>query len=284
VQTFERSGLVFDVVDSGPPDAPVVVLLHGFPQFANSWSQVASALSDQGYRCLAPDQRGYSSGAMPAGRGAYRMAELVADVLALVDATGVRRVHLVGHDWGAAVSWAFALQHPDRVASLTALSVPHPAAMLHAMTRSRQFLSSWYMYLFQLPYLPERILTGRRGADARGLAWFLRRYGQSDSAIDRDTEAIVDRSAMGTALNWYRAMLLSGSGGGAATTKVEVPTLFVWSDGDGAIRRQTAEACRDWISGPFQFEVLPGISHWIPDEAPDAVVALLTGHLAAHPV
>ncbi|MEP7021093.1 MAG: alpha/beta hydrolase, partial [Pseudonocardiales bacterium] len=127
---YRRGDLVFDVVDAGPAGAPVVILLHGFPQNSASWEQVIAQLTARGFRCLAPDQRGYSPGARPRGRWAYRILELVEDLRALVDASGADKVHLVGHDWGAAVAWIFAQRYPRRLASLSATSVPHPIALV----------------------------------------------------------------------------------------------------------------------------------------------------------
>jgi pimeloyl-ACP methyl ester carboxylesterase len=276
---FSRGDLVFDVTDAGPADGPVVVLLHGFPQFATSWEPVIERLTAQGFRCVAPDQRGYSAGARPRGRRAYRIPELVEDVRALVDATGADRVHLVGHDWGAAVAWAFAAQYPDRLASLSALSVPHPAAFLRAMATSRQGLASWYMLFFQLPAIPESALMGK---GQRGLNLFLSKSRQPPEATKRDVRAMAQSGAIRAALNWYRAMPLVNPR--SADTKIAVPTMFLWSDGDAAIMRKSAEACAAWVSGPYRFEVLRGVSHWIPDEAPDAVSQLLLAQFAAHPV
>lgn len=276
---FSRGDLVFDVTDAGPADGPVVVLLHGFPQFATSWQPVIERLTAQGFRCVAPDQRGYSAGARPRGRRAYRIPELVEDVRALVDATGADRVHLVGHDWGAAVAWAFAAQYPDRLASLSALSVPHPAAFLRAMATSRQGLASWYMLFFQLPVIPESALMGK---GARGLNLFLSKSRQPPEATKRDVRAMAQSGAIRAALNWYRAMPLVNPR--SADTKIAVPTMFLWSDGDAAIMHKSAEACAAWVSGPYRFEVLRGVSHWIPDEAPDAVSQLLLAQFAAHPV
>ena len=160
---YSRGELVFDVIDEGPADGPVVVLLHGFPQMNTSWNAVIPRLTARGYRCLAPNQRGYSRGARPTRRRDYRVPELVEDVRALIDASGAQRVHLVGHDWGATVAWAVAAEMPERIASLTTLSVPHPAAFLKAIATSRQALASWYMYFFQLPRIPERYFLGREG-------------------------------------------------------------------------------------------------------------------------
>jgi len=158
VDLFTREGLTFDVADTGPAGAAAVVLLHGFPGSARTWDAVAPALAGAGYRVLVPTQRGYSPRARPAGRRAYRVEALVADVLALADQAGLDRFHLVGHDWGGAVAWQLATAHPDRVASLTSLSTPHPRAMLRAMVTSRQALHSWYIAAFQVPRLPEALL------------------------------------------------------------------------------------------------------------------------------
>src|SRR5246500_3853893 len=160
---YRRDDLIFDVRDAGPPDGPVVVLLHGFPQRNDSWNAVVDRLTAQGYRCLAPNQRGYSPGARPSRRRDYRISELVADVGALIDASGAQRVHLVGHDWGAAVAWRVAQQFPDRLLTVTSMSVPHPGAFLKALVTSRQGLASWYIYFFQLPRIPEWYLKRGRG-------------------------------------------------------------------------------------------------------------------------
>jgi pimeloyl-ACP methyl ester carboxylesterase len=278
VDSFSRNGLVFDVLDSGPSDGPVVVLVHGFPQFNTSWAAVTDVLTAAGYRCLAPNQRGYSAGARPRRRRDYRMPELVADIGALIEATGQRKVHLVGHDWGAAVTWSFAAQHPDKLASFTALSVPHPAAFLRSLVTSRQALASWYMYAFQLPSIPERVLTAK---DGYRLKKFLMMAKQSPAAAERDARAMIDSGALPTALNMYRALFLANP----RTVDIEVsaPTLYIWSDGDTALLRKGAENCGKWVTGPYRFEELTGVSHWIPDEVPDQAAALLLDHFAAHP-
>ena len=143
MEQFRRGDLVFDVIDAGPADGPVVVLLHGFPEQNTMWQPVISRLTAQGYGCLAPLQRGYSPGARPPRRRDYRISELAEDIRTLIDASGGSRVHLVGHDWGSTVAWQVAQQFPDRLLTLTALSVPHPGAFLKAMLTSRQGLASW---------------------------------------------------------------------------------------------------------------------------------------------
>ncbi|MDT4893956.1 MAG: hypothetical protein QOE97_2991, partial [Pseudonocardiales bacterium] len=209
MERFSRAGLTFDVHDSGPRDGPVVVLLHGFPQFNDSWDAVAARLTAAGLRCVAPNQRGYSPGARPEGRRAYRMSELVEDIDALIDATGAGRVHLVAHDWGAAAAWQYAAAHPERLASFNPLAVPHGAAFLRALVSSRQFFRSYYMYLFQLPAVPERLLVGGDGTQWRRLSTLLQTTHQSKERADRDAKAMADSGALHYAINWYRGIPLS---------------------------------------------------------------------------
>jgi pimeloyl-ACP methyl ester carboxylesterase len=271
METYRRGELVFDVTDAGPADGEVVVLLHGFPQNRHSWTAVTPHLTAAGYRVLAPDQRGYSPGARPRGRRAYVAAELVEDVIALIDAAGADKVHLVGHDWGAFVAWALASARPERLHSLTAISVPHPAAMAWAMPRG-QALKSWYMAAFQLPVLPEVIVPTDRGLKLMGGAGLpveqMRRY-----------VAPLGRDGLTAALNWYRAMPFSRDK--RFGHRITVPTLYVWSDGDVALGRAGAEATERYVRGPYRFEVLPGLSHWIPDEAPDRLAELVLEQVRA---
>jgi pimeloyl-ACP methyl ester carboxylesterase len=279
MEQYSRGELVFDVIDAGPTDGPVVVLLHGFPQFNTSWNAVISRLTAQGYRCLAPNQRGYSRGARPTRRRDYRGSELVEDVRALIDASGAQRVHLVGHDWGATVAWAAAAEMPDRLASVSALSVPHPAAFLKALATSRQGLASWYMYFFQLPRVPERVLLGRRG-EAR-LSMFLESFKQTREAANRDAHAMAEPGALTAAINWYRARPLTNMRRFVA--KTIVPTMYVWSDGDIFVLANGARACGRHVSGEYRFETLHGVSHWMLDEQPNAVADLLLDWFATHP-
>src|SRR4051794_33280065 len=154
IRSYTHEALTFDVLDDGPVDGPAVVLLHGFPERASHWRDVSQVLHAHGFRMLAPDQRGYSPGARPRGRHSYRMSRLVGDAVALADEYGAP-VHLVGHDWGAAVAWSAAAARPDVVRTLTTVSVPHPAAYARSLMTSGQALRSWYLLAFQPPGLVE---------------------------------------------------------------------------------------------------------------------------------
>jgi pimeloyl-ACP methyl ester carboxylesterase len=204
------------------------------------------------------------------------MSELVADVGALIDASGAERVHLVGHDWGAAVAWNVAARLPERLASLSPVSVPHPAAFAKAIYTSRQVLASWYMFFFHLPRVPERFLLRRDGSSTR-MAASLERGGQTPANAARDVAAMSEPGALTAALNWYRAMFLSNPPG-----RITVPTMYVWSDSDTALRDKAAHATGDYVSADYRFEILRGVSHWIPEERPDTLADLLLDWFGAH--
>jgi pimeloyl-ACP methyl ester carboxylesterase len=271
---FDRDGLHFDLVDRGPLDGPVVVLLHGFPERASSWDGVVPHLHDAGFRTVRPDQRGYSPGARPRGRRAYALPELVADLDALVDALGGGPVHLVGHDWGAIVAWAYAGHHGDRVRTLATVSVGHPAAFLRSVA-GPQALRSWYVGAFQLPAVPERLAARRGGVIDRLLAT----SGMRPADLARFREQVVEYGALPGGLAWYRALPLLPPGW--ARRRVEVPTTFVWSDGDTACSRAQAERTAGWVDGPYRFHVLHGVSHWVPEHAADRLAPLLLDGFAA---
>jgi pimeloyl-ACP methyl ester carboxylesterase len=273
VDSFRRDGLTFDVRDAGPPDGEPVVLLHGFPQDSAAWDAVSPQLHQHGLRTLAPDQRGYSPMARPRGRKQYTLRETAGDVLALLDAAGLESAHVVGHDWGGMVAWALGAWHPDRVRTLTALSVPHPAAMAKAMVTSDQLLRSYYMGVFQLPVLPERLMLARGGRALRGM---LRSGGLSREAAAHYVARMQEPGALSAALGWYRAMPF---GARDRVGTVRVPTLHVWSTGDTFLGRAGIEATSRFVDAPYRLEILDGVSHWIPELAADRVAELITAHV-----
>ncbi|HEY3810262.1 MAG TPA: alpha/beta fold hydrolase [Acidimicrobiales bacterium] len=277
MEHYTHDGLLFDVSDSGPAEGRVVVLLHGFPEDRYCWTQLTAVLVDAGYRVLAPDQRGYSPGAQPAGRRAYTIDKLAGDVLALAAVAGADGFDVVGHDWGAVVAWHLAGRHPERVRSLTALSVPHPQAFLGAMIRSSQLARSWYMAFFQIPRLPELAL--RRAGEARFVAQ-MERSGLDEETARRYAARAAIPGAMTGPLNWYRALPLSM---GNRLGPISTPTLFVWGDRDQFVTRVAAERCARHVTGPFRFVPLAGATHWLPSRSAGEVGPVLLEHLAAVP-
>jgi pimeloyl-ACP methyl ester carboxylesterase len=276
MQTVTRGACTFEPSESGPADGEVVLLLHGFPQHADCWDRVVPRLNAAGYRTVTFNQRGYTPGARPRRRRDYVLPELTADAAAVIDAYG-GRVHLVGHDWGAIVAWASATEYPDRVATLTAVSVPHPRAFLASMPTSSQILSSWYMAFFQLPWLPEKVLRSRWD-------WFMVSYtGQSEEVAKRGAAGFPDEQSLTGPMNWYRALPFANLWQRSAA-HVQQPTLFVWSDRDVALKRKGAVTTERYVDGPYTFKILEGISHWIPEEAPEEFSTLLIEHLRAYPL
>ena len=278
------NGFTFRARAAGPHEGRAVMLLHGFPQTSYSWHHQLDALSAAGYRGTSFDQRGYSAGARPADVSDYRVGALVDDVIAVADTLEIDRFDLVGHDWGAMVAWVTAWAHPDRVRTLCAVSVPHPRAFGSALGAGDddQRQRSSYIEVFRREGgVAERALLGEDGSgdglrrmfDATGLP-------SDREEVDEFVACMLEPGAMTAALNWYRA---SEPAALSEVGPITVPTLFVWSTADVAIGRRAAEATRDWVTGPYRFEALDGVCHWIPETAPAALNGFLLEHVAAHP-
>jgi pimeloyl-ACP methyl ester carboxylesterase len=270
--TLQANGLSLRALVSGPDNGRPVLLLHGFPQSSQEWTAQLPVLAAAGYRAVAPDQRGYSPGARPEGVGPYAIDHLVADVLAICDELGADTVDLVGHDWGAIVAWAVATRHPERLRTHTAVSVPHPHAFADAYESplSHQREMSSYIELF-------RATDGSAEALLGDLTGMFRTVGLTEEAAAAHAAVHAEPGGLTSALNWYRATHPTKMRGYPNGT---VPTLFVWSTEDPAISREAADACVRYVDGPFQYEILPGVDHWIPELAADRFNELLLGHLA----
>lgn len=275
MQQVDVGDLSFDVRTDGPADGPPVLLLHGFPETSLSWSAVTPLLAQAGLRTYAPDQLGYSPGARPGEVDAYALPNLVQVTADLMTALDVPVAHVVGHDWGANVAWALAAWHPDRVRTLTAVSVPHPTAYTMAYRADpEQRERSGYIRLFWQAGKAEEVLLAdgarrlRRMLDAPG-------SGVPAEAVDVYVAQLSAPGALTAALNWYRAM--------SSDTRVDpvaVPTTYVWSDGDVAVGRTAAEACADQVVGDYRFVELPGITHWVPEQAPEQLVRAVLDRIA----
>ena len=269
--------LAFDALAAGPPDGELVLLLHGFPQSAYQWRHQLTALAEAGYRAVAPDQRGYSPGARPEAVEQYAADRLVADVVAVADWLGGHRVHVVGHDFGAIVAWRLASRFPDRLRTLTAVSVPHPLAVVEALGSGSadQAARSAYIAFFRQEGLSENLLLAAEGAGLRAL---FANTGYTDRlAMEAYVERLLEPGALTAALNWYRAL---GAEWALDLQPITVPTLFVWSTDEPAIGREAVEACGRYVEGPYRMEVLEGVGHWIPEEAPDDLNRLPLSHLS----
>jgi pimeloyl-ACP methyl ester carboxylesterase len=268
----DARGLTFDVHIDGPDGGDPVLLLHGFPQDSREWAAVRPKLHAAGLRTYALDQRGYSPGARPPAVADYLMAECVADAVAVLDALGIGAAHVVGHDWGASVAWQLAARHGDRVRTLTAVSIPHPLAMAEVTRRRWSQRARLAYMLFFRSRLAEPVLLARGGAVLRAL---LRPAGP-DRAAGYAT-AMREPGRLTATLNWYRALSgrdLAGLG------PVDVPTTYVWSDGDSVVSREAAERAGAFVTADYRLVALPGISHWIPEQAPAALADAVLARIA----
>lgn len=274
MDTYTHDGLTFEVLDGGPRDGETVVLLHGFPEDATAYDQVAPILQEHGLRTLAPHQRGYSRGARPPRASAYRIDALVGDVLALLDAAGVERAHVVGHDWGGAVAWALAQRRPDRVASLLALSTPHPGAMAWALRHAGQLRRSWYMLAFQTAVVPEVMLARLMQGGA------MVRQGVPEEHQARYAARLRRPADLRGPVNWYRAPLRPRLGDGRwhrlegdtqrLEEPVQVPTTYVWGRHDPYLGRAAAERTGGYVDAEYRFVELDA-GHWLPEREPETV-------------
>ncbi|MDO9489167.1 MAG: alpha/beta fold hydrolase [Sphingomonadaceae bacterium] len=278
----EANGLRFEVAEAGEGDR-LALLLHGFPELNFSWRHQMPLLAELGYRVWAPNQRGYGHSSRPQGIAAYDADKLVADAAALIDASGAKEVTLVAHDWGGAIAWHFAIQRARPLARLVVMNCPHPACFARELRTWKQLKKSWYMFFFQLPWLPEKLLTAN---DARAIRGAFR-----DSAIDKSrfpradldvyARAAQAPGAMTAMVNWYRAAARNRTlTSGEAYPIIDVPTLLIWGEADMALDLATTEGTGDFVR-EFTLRRLPEVSHWVQQEAPEAVNAILREWLTA---
>lgn len=277
------NGVRLHVVQAGPVDGPIVILLHGFPEFWFGWRHQIRPLIEAGYRVWVPDQRGYNRSEKPAGVEAYAYEHLVADVVGLIDATGRDRVALVGHDWGAGVAWWTAEMHPDRVERLVAINHPYRIVMNEFYRHDRrQLLRGWYVFFFQVPALPELLFGASNGwLLARGV----RATGRPDAFPEEDMRryrlAWSRPNALTSMLNLYRAALRypptppDRSG-------VEPPTLVIWGENDVFFLEEMAHESMDYCDDG-RLVVVDGATHWVHHEEPDRVNELVLEFLETEP-
>lgn len=274
-RTLKVNQINLHVVEAGPEDGPLVILLHGFPEFWYGWRKQIPALTEAGFRVVVPDQRGYNLSDKPRPVSAYSLDALADDCVGLLDALGRDRAALVGHDWGAAAAWWAALKYPQRWNRLCIVNVPHPAVMRRHLRRSlSQIRRSWYMFFFQLPWLPERIFLMRHGkAGLDGMVRTARPGTFADDDLARYFAAWSQPSAMRSMINWYRAALRYPPAR-LESLRVRVPTLVIWGAQDSFVSRELAGASID-MCDDGQLVFVEEATHWVQHEEPATVNRLL---------
>ncbi len=281
-----RSIAVGDVdlhlVETGKSDAPPVVFLHGFPEFWYGWHRQLEPIARAGHRAIAPDQRGYNESDKPKAAADYRLDRLADDVVGLIDALDLESVHLVGHDWGGVVAWWLGLARPDRIDRLAILNAPHPKTFRrHLTSRPAQMLKSWYMYLFQLPALPEQLLGAGNGIVATRMLKATSRAGAfAPGELSTYREAWSKPGAWQGMLNWYRAMFRHPPDP-PENWRVEVPTLVVWGEQDQALDADLAAASLEWCENG-DLEYLSDATHWVQHEYAAGVNRMLVNFFDEH--
>ena len=274
-RTIATNGIRLHAVEAGPEDGPLLIFLHGFPELWYGWRQQIAPFAEQGFRVLAPDQRGYNTSDKPRGVRAYGRDTLAADVLGLIDEAGRQKAYVAGHDWGGLVAWWLGLKHPERIERLAILNCPHPGVIRrHLWTNPRQLRRSWYMFFFQLPRLPERALGE---GDCENLVKTLRRTSREGTFTDEDLrvyrEAWAQPGALTGMLNWYRAGLRAPHSPPPGP-RVTVPALLVWGTQDRALGEELARPSID-LCDHGRLARIEEATHWLQHEEPGRVNALI---------
>ena len=263
------------VVSDGPPDGPLVVLLHGFPEHWRSWQHQIPVLAEAGYHVVAPDQRGYNLSDKPPHVRDYGLDELTRDIAGLIDALGQKEALIVSHDWGGAVGYRFAMDYPQRTRKLVVMNSPHPVAMARELKTFRQASKSWYIGFFQIPWLPEAIF--RLGPDHWARVFFrgaaVNKQAFSDADLREMAQASAQPGAMRSMINWYRAAIRYPPKN--PPSKIAAPTLIIWAEDDVALGKPLTLGMEPWFGPDYRIVYIPHCGHWVQNEAADQVNRLL---------
>ncbi|MEO9601119.1 alpha/beta hydrolase [Parasphingorhabdus sp.] len=280
LQMVRANGLDFEVAMAGE-GKKLALCLHGFPELHYSWRHQIPQLVEMGYKVWAPNLRGYGGSSKPAGIDAYRLNTLVQDVAALIDASGAEEVTLIAHDWGAIVAWHFAILKIRPLTKLVILNVPHPKCAQREIRHWHQLKKSWYIFFFQLPWLPEKIL-GRNSAEPVKNAFSKMAVDKSrfpDAELQVYADAANRPGALRSMINYYRALVRTNDVRDNGDGIVDIPTLMIWGEEDTALDIRCTDGTEQWVPD-FELHRLPGVSHWVQQEAPEKVNAILREWLA----
>ena len=282
----QANGLRFELATAGDPQSKRLALcLHGFPESNFSWRYQMPMLAEQGWRVWAPNMRGYGASDRPQGVRAYAMDHLIDDVAALIDAAAaehpVEETMLIAHDWGAIIAWTFAILKRRPLDRLVIMNVPHPMVGRREMRGKGQLRKSWYVFFFQLPWLPERFMTAREAEGVRnaftGMAIDKSRF--PPEVVDVYARNALRPGGMTAMVNYYRALLRHRNTVDLGDGRIDTPTLMVWGEEDSALGIGCTVGTEEWVPN-LELHRLPGVSHWVQQEAPEAVNAIFSDWLA----
>ncbi len=278
VNWVKTQGLTFEVAEAGEGDH-LALCLHGFPELNYSWRHQMPRLAEMGYRVWAPNLRGYGATDRPAAMRDYTLDKLTQDVADLIDASGVKKVTLFAHDWGGAIAWMFAIQKLRRLERLVVMNLPHPKVFQREAKKWRQIKRSWYIYFFQLPWLAEMLL-GRKNGTAIGQLF--EKTSSSPERFGPDVQRIYNEAsarpgALNAMINYYRALRYTNAEA-LGDGRVDIPTLLIWGEEDIALGIHCTQGAEEWVHD-LTLKRLPGVSHWVQQDAPEEVNAILTDWL-----
>ena len=278
-QTIQVNDLRMHLVSEGAEDAPLIVLLHGFPEFWYSWRHQIKPLAAAGYRVVAVDQRGYN---LTDKHGPYDIFTLSDDIAGLIRALGYQKAAaVIGHDWGGVVTWTFGARHANMLEKLIVCNVPHISAGIAAFSRLYlpQIMKSWYMFFFQLPSLPERLIAANDYKLFADVIQEQTKGAVTDAEIAYFKQAWAQPGALFASVSWYRALFQSTSKIAQTDMNVYVPSLLIWGDQDSALTTTTAEWSRRYVQD-FTLRAVQGVSHWVEQEAPEIVTRYILDFLS----
>lgn len=265
----------FELAEAGAGER-LALMLHGFPELNYSWRDQMPMLAARGWRVWAPNLRGYGSTTRPEGVRNYALDKLTDDVAALIDASGAKEVMLIAHDWGAIIAWAFAILRPDLISKLVIMNVPHPKVAERELFTWRQFWKSWYIFFFQLPWLPEYGVARQDAAAIkrmfRGMAVDKSRF--PPEVLDVYARAALRPGALTAMLNYYRALIRKRNTVDIGDGRIDTPTLMIWGEEDAALNINCTVGTEAWVPN-LTLHRLPGVSHWVQQEAPEQVNAIM---------
>ena len=272
---IESNGVQLFTVQRGQKDGPLVIMLHGFPEFWYGWHHQVDALTEAGFNVWTPDMRGYNLSEKPKGTEAYALDELAKDVAGLIDASGHQKAILIGHDWGAAVAWWVANKFPEKLEKLIILNVPHPRVMVKALNEDwAQRRRSWYMFYFQIPTLPE---IGMRFNNWHSMAKAMQDSARpntfSDSDMAQYRKAWGQPGAITAMINYYRAIFRHRPAS-SSSQRIQTPTLIIWGAQDAFIGREYAEESLAMCDSG-KLVILEEATHWVQHEEPARVNELI---------
>ena len=272
---IETNGIKLHVMEAGPADGPMMLFLHGFPEFWYAWRRQIGYFAEKGYLVVVPDQRGYNLSDKPQGIAAYKIDELAKDIVGLIDAYGRKQILLVGHDWGASVSWWLSIKYPERISKMVILNVPHPKVMAKEMfSNPEQMQRSWYIFYFQLPGAVEHLAASTNYQWVLNLITSNAKPGAfSPADLEKYRTAFAQPGAFSAMVNWYRASVQTKQEQ-PKSYSVDVPLLFMWGEEDIAMLTKMADDSMPYCKQGKLIK-MPGVSHWIQHEQADRVNALI---------